>query len=112
MEAPNICQFFILVLLKHTSLIKRYKPAQALNIDDFELNKIALYPNPANTSFQINTDVSNIDIYDITGKEVKSFSGDFDNSNQYDVSDLKSGVYLVNIITRDNKKQTSKLIKM
>ena len=82
-----------------------------LSSDDFDFDAINLYPNPTKTSFNINTNTTNINIYDITGKSVKLFEGNFDRSYNFDISDLKSGIYLVHITNDTNQKQTTKLIK-
>lgn len=87
------------------------QPAQALSTNDFELNTLVLYPNPTNTSFKTNHSVSDVSIFDITGKLVKTFEGTYNINSEFNVSDLKSGIYLVQIQTENNQTQTTKLIK-
>lgn len=84
----------------------------SLSTNDFELNNLIIHPNPANTSFKINLDVSDVTIYDITGKSVKTFKGNFSKSNNFDVSDLKSGVYIIKVKNSNNQSMTTKLVKV
>ncbi|MEN8124301.1 MAG: alpha-amylase family glycosyl hydrolase [Bacteroidota bacterium] len=62
------------------------------SIDDF-----TIYPNPALGSFKINKSANKVEIYDITGRKIKSFKGEFNQDKYYDVSVLKPSVYLVRI---------------
>lgn len=72
-----------------------------LSIDSYNLEAtISLYPNPANNYITVsNTDkVSEVVIFDITGKEVIKTNLV---NNQVDISKLNSGMYLVNLIGND-----------
>ena len=62
------------------------------NDDDF-----TLYPNPAIGEFKINKQVKQIEIYDLIGRKVKSFVGNFNGQHSFDVSTLKPSIYLVKI---------------
>jgi len=66
-----------------------------LDVDDFKNIEIALYPNPTQNAFQIQTSerVETINVYSITGKEVASFTS----QQKYDISYLSAGVYFVNV---------------
>ncbi|WP_370390653.1 alpha-amylase family glycosyl hydrolase [uncultured Winogradskyella sp.] len=86
--------------------------ASALSIDDQELTSFSLYPNPAQTSFKVNLNVSNVEIYDITGKRVKAFNGDFTKNDSFDISDINSGMYIVKIDNSNNQSLTTKLVKL
>ena len=66
-----------------------------LSLEEFEVLELGIYPNPANTSFQLNVGVNNLKIYDLTGKLVKEFNGSFSKNNIYDISSLGQGIYLV-----------------
>ena len=70
--------------------------------------KVAIYPNPAAHFIMIDgvDDNTNIEIYDISGKIVKSFTFE-SKSQQIDVSDLVKGIYLARL----NNKQTTLFIK-
>ena len=51
-------------------------------------NAFSIYPNPVNTSFKTNKAFESLQIFDITGKLVKSFNGEFTKNDAYDISDL------------------------
>ena len=61
-------------------------------------SNVAIYPNPAEHFIMIDgVDYNtNVDIYDISGKIVKSFTFE-SKSQQIDVSDLVKGIYLASI---------------
>ncbi len=71
-----------------------------------------IYPNPANHSFKINKDVVELNIYDITGKLVKTLKGNFTPNDSFDVSELTQSLYLVKIKNNEGQVSTSKLIKL
>jgi len=63
-----------------------------------DVNSILIYPNPTSDRFQINedTDITNISIYNIVGKQIASdshFAG-----KSHDISDLDKGIYLVRML--------------
>ncbi len=85
--------------------------ASTLSNDSFDLSdSVVLYPNPSNTYFAINTNTSKVDVYSITGQLVKSFESQ-SSGFQYNISDLKEGVYLVKILDTNNRLKTTRLIK-
>ncbi len=86
--------------------------AQALSIDEEQLLGFSIYPNPASTSFGINTTVSSIEIYDLTGKMVKSFKGNYNRMDTFDIADLNSGMYILKVENNDNQIKTIKLVKL
>ena len=75
-----------------------------LNIDDqhIALNKfyMYIYPNPVTNSFKLSEDTKLVEIFDSTGKLVKSFDGNFTRSNSYDITNLSKTLYFVKIITK------------
>ena len=80
-----------------------------LNIDDNNVSKLAIYPNPASDIINIqNAENSTIQIFDITGKLLISRSN-ISNNAQIDVASLTTGTYFVKI-ANGNKFQTQKLI--
>lgn len=93
------------------SFTNKYQKLETLSVYDLASNKdiIKVFPNPTTNYFRIQTkaDKVKVDVYDVSGKLVKSFPK---KQEQYDVSSLNRGVYMVSIIT-DNSKQTIKLIK-
>lgn len=71
--------------------------------------KVILSPNPTATSFHINTrDIQYVNLYNVSGKLVKSFNGQQDN---YDVEELTSGIYYVHITDLQGDSTVEKLIK-
>jgi hypothetical protein len=66
--------------------------------------KVLLYPNPGTDVLHIQPPIGNtparIDMYDVTGKLVKSYADDWTVNNgvfKLTVSDLTPGVYLIDI---------------
>lgn len=72
--------------------------------------KIGLYPNPAKTTVNFkNVDkINSLDIYDATGRKVKSVKPDGENIS---VEDLRSGTYYFEIKLKDGSLFYEKLIK-
>lgn len=82
-------------------------------------NSIAIFPNPATTSFSIKTlsttaELVKVAIFNLNGQLIKSdvdFQKQANTSqdNQYDVSDLNNGVYFVKVVS-ENASKTMTLI--
>jgi hypothetical protein len=72
--------------------------------------KIALYPNPAKevVNFKNADKIKSIDVYESTGRKVKSVKV---NGENISVSDLKSGSYYFEITLKDGSVAYEKLIK-
>jgi 1,4-alpha-glucan branching enzyme len=88
-------------------------PPATLSIDNVNsLDKLAIYPNPANTEFSLNTQTTEISVIDITGKQVKLFKGDFNAGKIFDISDLNTGIYIVKASNNNGQSSTSKLVKL
>lgn len=70
---------------------------------------VSIFPNPTTQYFSINTksDKIKVEIYDLAGKLVKNFQN---KQEQYNVSSLETGVYMV-VIKGDNIQKSLKLIK-
>ena len=75
---------------------------------------INIFPNPASTSFSIETsstmgELLKVAIYNSNGQLIKSdvdFQKQVNSSqdNQYDVSDLNNGIYFVKVVSEDIEK--------
>lgn len=76
------------------------------------LLEIKAYPNPTSESFQINKYVESVSIFDLTGKEVKSFKGNFDKGHTFNISDLSSSIYLAKINSNLDEQFTLKIVKL
>ncbi|MBS1535908.1 MAG: T9SS type A sorting domain-containing protein [Bacteroidetes bacterium] len=85
--------------------------ASTLSIDAIDITEaIDLYPNPAQEYFQINVATSKVQVYSITGQMVKEFTAE-SNGYRFNISDLKTGMYLVKITDTNNRQKTTRLIK-
>ncbi len=71
---------------------------------------IKIYPNPTSQYISLTeaTNVNRLMVYNIVGRPVKSFWAN--TSNQYDVSNLPIGIYLVRLM--DRYEQTIKTIRL
>lgn len=67
--------------------------------------ELKVFPNPTQTTFSISQQVDQISIYSLQGRLLKSF----DNQINYNVSDLKHGVYIIEGII-GNKVSRAKLL--
>ncbi len=76
------------------------------NVKQIEKNSPQIYPNPANTTLNIDGNYNNISIYNNTGKLVYTAKVV---SNVVDLSQVENGVYIV-MLKSDNKFFTSKLV--
>lgn len=92
--------------------VNNCKPSSTLDgIEDYLSTKV--YPNPAEDYFQIasNKDVEKVVLYNMFGKEVKSFY--HYNLAKHEISQLKSGMYIVKLLDAKNKLiKTIKLSKI
>jgi len=75
-----------------------------------ESKKVVLYPNPAKStlSFKNADKIKSVDIYESTGRKVKSVKLEGESIN---VSDLKSGSYYLEMTLKDGTLSFEKLIK-
>ncbi|MDO1501603.1 alpha-amylase family glycosyl hydrolase [Winogradskyella maritima] len=85
---------------------------QSLGLEENRLNSLVMYPNPTYDSFKITTDVSTVEVYDLSGKLVKTFNGDFNKNHEFDVSELNTGIYMLRSKSRDGGFKTGKLVKL
>lgn len=86
------------------------KQATLGNQDFNTINFVTLVPNPAADYFTLNTDVSQVQIFSLTGQLVKSFQNQQQHF-QFSISDLNKGIYLVKIFDTTNREKSLKLIK-
>jgi 1,4-alpha-glucan branching enzyme len=84
----------------------------SLSTSDETFAQFSIYPNPANTSFSISLNVSDIEIYDLTGKMIKQFKGSFTRIDTFDISSLNTGMYIVKVENYAGNIMTSKLVKL
>ena len=69
-----------------------------------------VYPNPVNDAFSISINAKKVEIYNVTGQLVKTFTDKF-SDEALSVSELQNGIYLVKVIDNNNNQATKKFIK-
>lgn len=80
---------------------------QPLSTQNFSLNSLKVYPNPANSIVNFQGFEGEVKVYDISGKNVKTSTT---NSGSIDVSNLDAGVYILSFTNEDDVYNT-KIIK-
>lgn len=84
--------------------------AQGLNVEDVDISDaMRLYPNPTTGTFALNKAATKIELYDMAGRQVKSFS-DIAFNTPLDISNLSNGIYFAKITTPEGS-GTKRLIK-
>lgn len=87
-----------------------------LSTDDYSLNSISLYPNPArhelNIDFTKSTSViaSEILIYNMHGKVIKTVRRNTEIIQKLNTTELSDGVYILKIYTENGDQSTHKLV--
>ena len=76
------------------------------SINDIQNNAVSVFPNPVLDVLYIDSNVSNVSIYNLVGAKVI----DIDESNSIDISNLVNGTYVA-VITDGINTSTSKFIK-
>ncbi len=81
--------------------------------DVVEINKVSIFPNPATNklSFNSETAIKEIYIYDVLGKLVKQVNLENTKSNEIVIDELKSGIYIIQVVDVYDAKLISKFIK-
>lgn len=73
----------------------------SMAIDDINFNEsVKVYPNPSNGIITINSDaitIDNAELYDVSGRLVKSYMINGDTNYSTDISDLNAGLYIVKL---------------
>jgi hypothetical protein len=78
-------------------------------------NKMNVYPNPASNNITVSMDrtvanISDINIFDITGKLMMNVSGVNASEKNIELSNLNKGIYIVNVVLSNGAKASSRLI--
>jgi len=85
--------------------------AALLDIEDYtQLEGVRAYPNPVQNNLNISlSDYNNYEIYlfDLNGKELLTVNIEDDIATQLNLSQLKTGMYIMTIIDRTHKKATT-----
>ena len=83
----------------------------ALSTQEFDvISNLSIYPNPSTGTFSINQFVTNVEIFSLTGQLVRTFQNKLEN-DVYEISDLKTGIYMVKVTDVNSNIATLKLIK-
>ncbi len=96
----------------NTGTISRITDAN-LGVKQQNLNTITIFPNPANYSVFIHSDqrnIASIQIIDIQGKHIKSFSDISSYPIEVSVEDLDQGTYLIKMSSHNGQNTVNKLL--
>ncbi|WP_334058594.1 alpha-amylase family glycosyl hydrolase [Polaribacter sp. P097] len=58
-------------------------------------DSVSLYPNPAKEAFSLSVSATKVLIFDVNGKQIKEFTGNFEPNNAFSINDLEKGLYIV-----------------
>jgi hypothetical protein len=86
---------------KFSLIVSGDNVVETLNNASFSENDFKVYPNPASNSLNVistNVDLESYEIYDIQGRMINSNL--FISTNQVDISQLQSGMYLIKLISQ------------
>jgi len=86
-----------------------------LSVDEQDLFKIKIYPNPAKTNLNFdfsnsNIEIESINLLDMQGKAIKSIYSFTNQVIELNITDVLSGLYIVEINAANGKKSIHKLI--
>ncbi|MEM6396210.1 MAG: T9SS type A sorting domain-containing protein [Bacteroidota bacterium] len=72
--------------------------------------ELSLFPNPTDGLIELNTTerIARVEVSDLVGRQILSLSGPL---NELDLSSYPSGIYLMKIVTEDNRFQVYRLRK-
>ena len=87
-----------------------YNFADTLSANQFANNSFSVAPNPTKGIFAINSDVTKVQIFNLTGQLVKTFNNAAANES-LSISELNQGVYFVKVTDSNLNEKTIKLIK-
>ncbi|WP_299603834.1 fibronectin type III domain-containing protein [uncultured Aquimarina sp.] len=91
------------------SVVREVGESEILSVEEVVLNTIVFYPNPVINTVSFTTAPSGIRLYDVSGKAIfKSTNSQL----EYDLSDLPSGFYLMEITDFSGKRIIQKVNKI
>ena len=88
---------------------------QVLSVENQNLSKVTLSPNPSNGLIQINTSNANIlkeaSVFDVLGKQVAAIrNSKLDSNFNMDLTALNNGIYLVRMELEDGSMSTKRIV--
>ena len=90
-----------------------YIYAPTMSLQDHEGNTVLkLSQDREEETFSVNKNVTQLDIFDLSGKMIRSFKGQFSETYTYDISSLAKTLYIVRIETNSGQHQATKLVKL
>ena len=92
------------------SLLVTCNDCETVDVEDHNINKLTVYPNPATESFTVNTgndEKASIQLFNIVGQQV--YSETFTGSTTVNVAKLRSGVYMLKV-NQNGKVNTTKVV--
>ncbi len=86
-----------------------------LSTEDFSNSEFIIYPNPSNGLFIVSlknktTSIASISIFDVLGKTIYNKNNVNTFEENISISDIKSGVYIMELVTNEKVKISKKLI--
>ncbi|MEL6810586.1 MAG: LamG-like jellyroll fold domain-containing protein [Bacteroidota bacterium] len=89
-----------------------FEQEPVLEIQDFNVNKISVFPNPTKDKVTIISTypLEQVEVYDISGRMVESKRFDLGEPQELDLSELPSAIYLIRLYSESGM-QTQRLIK-
>lgn len=88
-------------------------PSGSLGFNNFETNnKLIVSPNPFVNSISFNKQIQKLQIFDLTGKLIKEFEGNFNVGKVFNVGDIPQSIYLSVIENAEGQKEVIKLLKL
>jgi len=86
----------------------------SLNTNDVTANTFSVYPNPAKSEINITNNsqhqLTNVTIYDVSGKKLLTKKLDNLTTNNVSVSMLSSGIYILSVENSHGAKHTTRLV--
>ena len=72
-----------------------------------DLVQVSVFPNPAADFIALNNDdnAKNILVFNLIGRKLKHF--DVEKGEHYDISDLPNGLYMIQVVNKNNKVVTT-----
>jgi hypothetical protein len=92
---------------KETVFNWKDKTVLSTDIPSFK-DAIDLYPNPVNSTFRLSKKITSVIVYNMLGQEMTKFSSD---RNQYDISSLKSGFFIMKVILENSETKIVRFLK-